>query len=169
MRLNSQTDFALRLLMYLAAKPGGAATIQEASGRMGLSQTHMMRVAAKLVSCGFITSSRGRLGGITLAKDASLITVEDVIRAVEPDFALVGCFGRGERPCSIEPGCLLKGALSSALEAFFAELRNINLHQLTQPNQKYLSQIFGWDDPERVLKVRQVTRPKTLVESGGRP
>ena len=147
MKLNVQTDYSLRLLMFLATKEGGTATIQEASSRMGLSQTHMMRVAAKLVAKGFLASSRGRLGGISLAKDASAITVEHVIRAVEPDFALVECFAKSKNFCSIEPACLLKGVLSSALEAFFSELRTVNLAQLTQRNHAELTAIFRLDDP----------------------
>jgi Rrf2 family nitric oxide-sensitive transcriptional repressor len=152
MRLNSQTDFSLRLLMYLAAKPGGTATIQEASRRMGLSQTHMMRVAAKLASTGFLTSNRGRSGGICLSRDAASITVEEVVRAVEPGFSLVECF-EPSGTCVFQPGCLLKGVLHSAMEAFFAELRTVTLNQLVSPNDERLHRVLGWSDPARRLMV----------------
>ncbi len=153
MKLNAQTDFSLRLLMYLAAKEGGTATIQEVSSRLGLSQSHMMRVAAKLTAKGFVASTRGRLGGISLAKEPIDITVEDVLLAMEPDFALVACFGSAKDSCTIEPGCLLKAALSSAMEAFFSELRSVSLQQLTQPNRIHLSKIFRLD------AVSESTRP----------
>ena len=146
MRLNAQTDFSLRILMYLASKEQGLATIQEVSSRMGLSQAHMMRVAAKLTSCGFVKSQRGRVGGLRLAKDAKDITVEDVIRAIEPDFSLVQCFGPSDVPCTIEPGCLLKHALSNALEAFFTELRAVTLGELTSQNHNHLIQLFQMTD-----------------------
>ncbi len=148
MKLNAQTDFSLRLLIYLAAKDGGPATIQEISTRLGLSQSHMMRVAAKLAAKGFIDSSRGRQGGISLSKSAADITVEGVVRAMEPDFALVQCFDTTRGRCSIEPACLLQGVLSTALSAFFNELRQVNLAQLTQPNRSQLLQVLQLDPGE---------------------
>src|SRR5579862_2331702 len=147
MRLNGQTDFSLRLLIYLATKNGGPATIQEVSSRMGLSQTHMMRVAAKLVANGLLLSSRGRQGGISLGRDASEITVEEVVRKMEPDFALVQCMEPLGGECLIEPACLLKGVLSSALAAFFSELKGVTIAQLIQPKRAHLSQILRLDIP----------------------
>ena len=145
MRLNVQTDLSLRLLMFLASREGGPVTIQESSSRLRASQTHLMRVAAKLAAKGLLRTSRGRLGGISLARDASAITVEQVVRAMEPDFALVECFGAHGNGCPIEPGCLLKGALYAALQAFFAELRAVSLAQLTEPNREELLTIFRLD------------------------
>lgn len=143
MRLNAQTDYSLRMLIYLATKGEGGATIQEISTRMGLSQTHMMRVAAKLAANGLVTSTRGRQGGISLGRVADEITVLDVVLAMEPDFALVQCFDKSKDACSIEPACLLKGVLSSALEAFFAELRGVTLLQITQSARVQLIQLMG--------------------------
>lgn len=148
MRLNAQTDFSLRMLIYLATKGEGGATIQEISTRMKLSQTHMMRVAAKLAANGLVTSTRGRLGGLSLGRHAGEITVLDVVLAMEPDFALVECFDKSRGGCSIESACLLKGVLSSALEAFFAELRGVTLLQITQPARVQLIQVLGLGESE---------------------
>ncbi|HWA83168.1 MAG TPA: Rrf2 family transcriptional regulator [Fimbriimonadaceae bacterium] len=147
MRLNLQTDLALRMLIYLSAKQGIPATIQEITQKMGLSQTHMMRVAAKLASHGLVSSNRGRRGGLLLGKDASEISVEEVVRAIEPDFALVQCFDRAREKCVIEPACLLNGALQNALDAFFAELRSVSLAQLTVPNRFPLLQALRLAEP----------------------
>ena len=155
MRLNAQTDFSLRIMMYLSAKCGESATIQEVSTKLGLSQAHMMRIVAKLASKGLVNAMRGRLGGLTLGRDASLITVEDVVAAIEPDFALVLCFKVPEtQSCSIEPACLLKGLLSSALRAFLAELRAVSLAELTQPNQVNLAEIFRLNDSANPIRCR---------------
>ena len=147
MKLNAQTDYSLRILMYLAAKEGEAATIQEVATKLELSQTHLMRVAAKLAGAGLVTATRGRSGGLTLGREAHRITVEDVVRAIEPDFALVQCLGASNPKCSIEPACALKGVLFSALDAFFAELRSATLADLTLPNRVRLADIFWLNDP----------------------
>lgn len=149
MRLNAQTDYSLRILMYLAAKRGEAATIQEVATKLGLSQTHLMRIAAKLAGRGLVLSTRGRSGGLVLGMDARRISVEDVVRAIEPDFALVECLGLSDRRCSIEPACRLKGVLGAALKAFFAELGAVSLADLTQGNHAQLVDIFWLAAPSR--------------------
>ena len=149
MRLNAQTDYSLRILMYLAAKVGESATIQEVSTQLGLSQAYMMRIAAKLAASGLVSSTRGRSGGLVLGREARRITVEDVVRAIEPDFALVECLGHSERTCSIEPACRLKGVLVSALDAFFAELRTSTLADLTHKNRDRLAEIFWLAAPAK--------------------
>ncbi len=155
MRLNAQTDYALRIMMFLAAKQGQPATIQEVATKLQLSQTHMMRIAAKLAACGLVTATRGRMGGLTLGREASLITVEDVVTSIEPDFALVQCFQNdGSNACSIESACQLKGVLASALRAFLGELRAVTLAELTQSNQIHLAEIFRLSDPNYPTKSR---------------
>lgn len=150
MRLNAQTDYSLRIMMYLAAKDGETATIREIASKLGLSHAHMMRIAAKLAGKGLVSAMRGRSGGLTLARLPQQITVEEVITAIEPDFALTECFQTEPRnTCSIEPACLLRGALADALGAFFRELRAVSLADLTERNRLDLADIFRLDEPIR--------------------
>lgn len=143
MRLNAQTDYSLRIMMYLATKESATATIPEVASKLELSKNHTMRIVAKLAKTGLIASTRGRSGGLALGRQASQITVVDVVIAIEPDFALVHCLQAGGGPdCTIERACLLKGVLLSALKAFLAELRAVTLADLTQPNVVRLNEIF---------------------------
>lgn len=170
MRLNAQTDFSLRIMMYLSAKDGESATIREVSTKLALSQAHLMRIVAKLASKGLINAARGRSGGLTLGRDASLITVEDVVAAIEPDFALVHCFQTSQpQTCSIEPACLLKGALTSALRAFLAELRAVSLADLTRPNRVNLAEVFRLNDAAPPIKchVREEPSMTRRIPTGG--
>ena len=48
MRLTVYTDYALRLLMYLALKDDGLATIAEVATSYGISKNHLMKVAHQL-------------------------------------------------------------------------------------------------------------------------
>ncbi len=139
MRLNTQTDFALRTLIYLAVHAPEGATIQEISQSYGISQNHLMRVAAKLVRIGCVDSVRGRGGGLRLAKHPSEITVGQIVREFEPDMQLVPCFGEADRRCRIEPACRLKETLGAALSAFLAELDQTTLAQISTPRPKLRS------------------------------
>ena len=121
MRLTNFSDYALRLLMYAAAQPGRLVTIEETAELYGISRAHLMKVANELTRAGFMKAVRGRSGGLLLAKPPQKIRLGDVVRATEPDIALVECFDPGGQ-CLITPRCRLRGVLNRALSAFMREL-----------------------------------------------
>ena len=129
MRLTNFSDYALRVLMYAAAQPDRLITIEETAKAYGISRAHLMKVTNQLTRAGFLKAVRGRAGGIALAKRPNRIKLGEVMRATEPDFALVECFGRDNR-CLITSRCRLKGALHEALAAFNATLDRYTLADL---------------------------------------
>jgi Rrf2 family nitric oxide-sensitive transcriptional repressor len=129
MRLTNFSDYALRVLMYAATCGDRLITIEETADVYGISRTHLMKVANLLTRAGFLTATRGRSGGLALAKRADRIRIGDVVRATEPDFALVECFGP-DNHCLITPRCRLKGALREALQAFVGTLDRYTLADL---------------------------------------
>ena len=92
MRLTVYTDYSLRLLMYLALKDDGLATIEEIAKSYGISKNHLMKVAHQLGVAGYVETVRGRHGGLRLAKPAKAIGLGEVVRHTEPDMAIVMCF-----------------------------------------------------------------------------
>ncbi|KVN34000.1 Rrf2 family transcriptional regulator [Burkholderia pyrrocinia] len=135
MRLTDYTDYSLRVMLYLAVRGEGLATIQEISDAYGISKNHLMKVVQRLGELGWVDTVRGRNGGLRLFPESTRLTVGQVVRETENDFALVGCFAGGETPraCVIEPQCRLKGVLAAARDAFFAELDRHTLGELAQP------------------------------------
>lgn len=131
MQLMLSTDIALRTLIYLGYK-NDTATIQEVANAFSISKTHLMKVVMILVAANFLTSERGRNGGIKLALDASEITVADVIRLMESNLALVACMREDatDDVCPLLPHCRLKKILGNAQEAFFATLEQSTLADL---------------------------------------
>lgn len=129
MRLTSFTDFAVRLLMYAAAHDDRLITIEEASEVYGISRAHLMKITNALTKAGFLKAVRGRAGGLTLARPPRKIRLGDVMRATEPDFALVECFGAANR-CTITRCCRLRGVLHEGLDAFNAVLDKYTLADL---------------------------------------
>ncbi|MCJ8143306.1 Rrf2 family transcriptional regulator [Ancylobacter sp. A5.8] len=119
MKLTQFSDFALRLLMFAAANKDRLITIEETASFYGVSRAHLMKVANQLTRHGFLKAVRGRSGGLMLAREAHEIGLGAIIRAMEPDFAIVECFGAGNR-CLITPRCRLKGVVGEALAAFLS-------------------------------------------------
>lgn len=121
MRLTSFSDYALRALMYAHACEGRLVTIEETARTYGISRAHLMKVVNILTREGFLRGVRGRSGGFTLGRPASEINLGAVVRATEPDFALVECFNLDNR-CAIASVCSLPVILNEALGAFAAVL-----------------------------------------------
>jgi Rrf2 family transcriptional regulator, nitric oxide-sensitive transcriptional repressor len=122
MRLTNFSDYALRLLMFAASQGDRLVTIEQTAELYGISRAHLMKVANQLTRSGFLKAVRGRSGGLALGKPPQKIRLSDVLRATEPDFALVECFGADDSRCLITPRCRLRGALKNALSAFMREL-----------------------------------------------
>src|SRR5258708_30395022 len=77
----------------------------------------MMKVAHRLCLEGFVKTVRGNGGGLRLAKHPSDIHVGDVVRKIESDFSIVGCFEPRAAFCRISSACLLRSALRRAVGA----------------------------------------------------
>jgi Rrf2 family nitric oxide-sensitive transcriptional repressor len=137
MRLTTLTDFSLRMLIHLALKPAGRATIAEVAGGYGISENHLMKVAHQLGQAGYVATLRGRGGGLQLARPAAAITVGEVVRRMEPDMDIVPCFAEGN--CAILPACRLKHAMHKAREAFLAVLDDVTIEDLAQPEAELRS------------------------------
>lgn len=132
MRLTLHTDYALRLLMLLAAEPERRHTIEEIAARYAIARNHLTKVALRLSQAGFIHSLRGRHGGLELARPADRINLGAVVRATEDNFTLVECFDAARNGCVITAACGLRGPLQEAMAAFLATLDRYSLEDLVK-------------------------------------
>jgi Rrf2 family nitric oxide-sensitive transcriptional repressor len=139
MRLTAYSDYALRVLMYLAVKQDELATIAEIAKSHDISENHLMKVAHQLGVAGYVETVRGRGGGLRLAKPLEAIGLADVVRYTEPDMAIVSCFKPVGGPCAIRPCCVLRRALEKARDAFMAVLEDYTLGDLVKPRARLAS------------------------------
>ena len=134
MRLQQRTDYALRVLMFLAHSEGAtAATIANAHG---ISASHLSKVMQVLSAANFIHAQKGRGKLTTLARHPSDITVGEVVRAFET-MELAEC-ARADSPCLLVNRCTLQKALSRAAESFLATLDATTLADLQSPSTEKL-------------------------------
>lgn len=129
MGLTVQSDYSLRVLIFVATKHGALATIPEIASAYGISRAHLMKVVHQLGKLGYLETVRGRSGGIRLAKVPSDICIGAVVKATEETLALVPCLSPSEpgSGCRIDGACRLKGMLREALHAFFEVLDRYTL------------------------------------------
>lgn len=128
MKLNAFTDYALRVLIFVAARPAQRATIAEIAQSFAISEHHLGKVVHFLGKGGWLANRRGHGGGLELALPAAQIAVGRIVRAAEGAAEPAACFAGGA--CSIAPVCRLRDVLGDATAAFYAVLDRCSLADL---------------------------------------
>jgi Rrf2 family transcriptional regulator, nitric oxide-sensitive transcriptional repressor len=126
MRLSQASDFALRILMA-TGQSNEPQTVDKLTTQLGLAKSHVMKIVAHLARGGYLETTRGRGGGIRLAKSPDQIRLGDVVRLIEPDLGVVACLKPQPTTCAFLPRCALKGAMAQASEAFLDSLNTQTL------------------------------------------
>lgn len=127
MRLLASTDFALRTLVRLAASPGRLASTDVLAREIGVPRNHVHKVVQSLAEAGLVATTRGKGGGVRLARPADTVSLGEVVRWFERDQAMVECFRADGGACPLDVRCRLKKALGSAGERYFEELDKTSL------------------------------------------
>jgi Rrf2 family nitric oxide-sensitive transcriptional repressor len=140
MRLSTFTDYSLRVLMYLAAKPGERATIAQIAAAFDVSEHHLVKVAHSLGKAGWLANARGKGGGLELAVSPDKIVVGHVVRHTEGRAVMAECFEDGNE-CSITPECRLRGVLADAVKALYAVLDDFTLADIVK-NRRQLAKVM---------------------------
>ncbi|RYV53012.1 RrF2 family transcriptional regulator [Pengzhenrongella frigida] len=126
MRINAFSDVSLRVLILLAAAPGGAdvMTSKAISVQVGTPYHHVTKIVARLRELDLIEVTRGRSGGVRISPAGRQVTVGWVLRTFERRTDVADC----ETPagnCPLLDGCGLRGALGRARSAFYSELDDV--------------------------------------------
>ncbi|MFD3697462.1 RrF2 family transcriptional regulator [Streptomyces sp. NPDC058646] len=131
MRLTRFTDLALRVLMRLAVTDAGGTslpTTRDVAASMEVPYTHTAKVVARLQHLGLVEARRGRGGGLALTAAGRAASVGGVVRELEGAGDVVEC--EGSAPCPLRAACVLRRALRTAQEAFFASLDPLTVDDL---------------------------------------
>lgn len=127
MQLTRYTDYALRVLLYLAISPNRQANITEIADFFNISRNHLVKVVHQLGSKGFVKTTRGKGGGLSLQHPPEMIRIGEVVRSMENHFNWVECFDPTQQRCRLLPGCGLKHLLTRAGDAYLQVLDNATL------------------------------------------
>lgn len=134
MRLSTFSDYSLRVLIFLAVQPDGRGTIEEIAQSYGISRNHLMKVVQTLGRTSFVTTTRGRGGGLSLGRKPEAIRLGNVLRHTE-GHAVVECLGNGPSTCPLDGVCNLTDMFAEAKEAFFAAMdRHTLADAVTRPD-----------------------------------
>lgn len=143
MRITKHTDYALRVLLFLAVHGEVRVSTQTIADAYDISLSHLLKITRALSEMGLLHLYRGVNGGIELARDPEEISVGAVMRALDDRDALIECFDEETNTCVVSPSCGLKGALKSAQEAFYAHLDPLTIGGIVKRRASRLRELTG--------------------------
>lgn len=127
MHLTRFTDYGLRCLMYLAARPQELSSVKMISDHYGISRNHLVKVVHRLSQLGYIETTKGKGGGIRIASGTADLKLGNLIQSLEPNMSTVECFDANTNTCNISDQCQLKHLLYDATRAFIDKLDEYTL------------------------------------------
>lgn len=134
MRLTTKGRYAVTAMLDLALHDRGEpTTLADIAERQGLSLSYLEQLFSQLRRSGLVKSVRGPGGGYQLAKAASVISIDDIVVAVDEEVDVTRCGGLGN--CQNGHKCLghhLWQGLSQQIRGF---LRGISLANLVSDPQ----------------------------------
>ena len=146
MRLTTKGRFAVTAMLDLALHgDSGPVTLAGISERQRISLSYLEQLFGKLRRRELVESVRGPGGGYHLARDASKVTIADIIRAVEEPLDSTQCGGREN--CHDSHRCMTHDLWEELNTTVYGFLAGVTLSQLVD---------------------RQRTKPVSLVRGASR-
>jgi len=128
MQLSKFTDLGMRVLLVLSAKPDQPATILQIAEHLEVSKNHLMKIVHFMSKQGWLTTLRGKSGGVMLSQLPNTYKIGYLIRVLEEhtthENIIVNCHAPS---CTLIPACRLPRMLNTAMEHFYNYLDQYSL------------------------------------------
>jgi FeS assembly SUF system regulator len=134
LRMTRQADYAIVLLTYFAHQPTAELhNAKDLAAQVHLPEPMVSKILKQLARAGLLDSLRGVKGGYRLTRDATAITVADIVAAVEGPIAITECTGDAPVTCSIAAMCAVKSNWQTINRVVRDALSRITLAQMASP------------------------------------
>ena len=135
MRLTTKGRFAVTAMADLAERHGsGPVTLASISERQKISLSYLEQLFGKLRKHNIVIAVRGPGGGYYLARPATMISVADIIVAVDEQMDATQCGGRGN--CNDNKQCSTHDLWMGLNEILHKYMAGVNLQQLVESHTK---------------------------------
>ena len=152
LRLSKKTDYALIALKDLASSPDGASSsAREIAARYNIPVELMAKVLQRLAKRGLLASHHGKRGGYDLARPANMISVADVIQAVDGPVAVTACSDIDET-CEQYSTCNVRDPLWRLKDRIVRTLAEFTIDELVR------------EEHEELLPVEVLRRPSAAAQ-----
>jgi Rrf2 family transcriptional regulator, iron-sulfur cluster assembly transcription factor len=132
MELTRKGEYAIRGIIYLAQlPPGQMSLISEIADAAQVPQTFLAKIFQSFAKLGIVNSFRGTGGGFTLGRSASLITLREVVEAVEGPIVPNRCL-MGGRECDRVETCTVHPVWRRVQSQIVQVLESVTIEDLAK-------------------------------------
>ncbi len=132
LRVTKLTDYATVVLTVLAARPGQVLSAADLAEHAGLEQPTVSKLLKPLAQAGLVEGLRGVHGGYRLSRDASDISLIEIVEAMEGPLAMTEC-SQDHGQCGIAHQCGVRANWRLINDVVGEALRGVTLEQMLQP------------------------------------
>lgn len=130
MQLSKFTDYTFRVLIYMAKHQEKLCTVEQLAAELEVSEHHLKKVIHRLAKTDYLTSIKGRAGGLRLGVSPEQINLGEILRITEDNLNIVSCLNNNHICTFIEGDCKLKSIVYASLERFIEEFGKYTLSDL---------------------------------------
>jgi Rrf2 family protein len=131
LRLSKKADYALIAMKHLAIRPDAAsASAREIAEQYDIPIELMAKVLQRLARRGLVTSHQGTRGGYRLARPSAIISVADIIQAIDGPLTVTACSTEAEN-CDQYSKCSVRDPLWRIRERIVSALDTCSLQEIS--------------------------------------
>ena len=145
-KLNRMTDYAIMVLGVLAHRRGEILATAQLAELTGLNQPTVAKVAKTLVAADLLETQRGVHGGYRLARRAAMVSVVQIVEAMEGPITVNDCVEGAQDPCIVGNCCFMSHNWNRVNLAVRNALNDVSLEDLVNP-----AQLFAPADREQAM------------------
>lgn len=128
LRLTKKSEYGIIALKHMMNQPVDAVTsAKEIAGRYTIPAENMAKILQMLARKGVVESCQGARGGYVLAKDANMISLSEIIEAIEGPVGLVECMTDSDCNCMQLENCNISDPFQVIQKQFKIFLSRISL------------------------------------------
>ncbi len=131
MQVSRELDYGVRAVVVLAAHTGSVLSKRRIAEGFSIPVNFLAIILPKLVHAGLVESLPGPRGGYRLARAARLISIYDVIHAVDSNFSLNRCLDE-RKGCEQKPDCPVTAYWQELQDTVESFLRKVTFEQLAK-------------------------------------
>lgn len=132
LRISKLTDYALLVMSQMAKTPSVVLSTTELAEALHLNTPTISKVLKMLGDAQLVNSVRGAEGGYHLAREPQLITVADIIKAIEGELAVTECCDSSGL-CAIDSLCMMRDNWRKINQAIGDLLGRVSILDMLKP------------------------------------
>ncbi len=132
-KLSRMADYGVILMVQLARQPAQVTTAATLAQSTRLPVPTVSKLLKQLSRAGLLESRRGTKGGYAIPRPLTVVSVADIVSAVEGPIALTECMTAEGTVCEIEALCPTRSNWRQINDALVNALNNVSLAEMAQP------------------------------------